>query len=75
MEKELLIATAFIKNRLNDLRLSQLKPNSVKAEIGKIAQYSEFSNFSKQELLDFFKNLVIEILKEKIIEITNIEFK
>lgn len=72
---ELAIATAFIKNRINDLRLSQLKVNSIKAEIGKVAQMPEFSNFSKEELLEFFKKPVIERLEELIAEIKVAEFK
>jgi hypothetical protein len=74
MEEEL-IGIAFIKIRINDLRLSQLRANSIKAEIGKIAQCSEFSNFSKEELLEFFKKPAIEKLEELITEIKAAKFK
>ncbi len=76
MEKnnESMIAMAFIMERMNNLRISQLKSNSVKAEIGKIAQFTEFSNFSKHELLEFFKKVAIRKLEKVIEEISVAEF-
>ena len=73
-DKEMAIAYAFIKGKINDLRVSQLKANSIKAEIGKLSQHSEFSSFSKEELLEFFKKPTIERLEEIIADLQNAKF-
>ncbi len=72
--KEKEIAVAVLKYHLRDLRLGNLEGSKVKAKIGDLAQKPEFSSFSKEELLDFFKEIVMEMLQESIQEVKAIRF-
>jgi ribosomal protein S17 len=73
-ERQFKILMALVKYRLKDLHLRDLEPKILKARIGDAVKKEEFSQFSKEELLEVVKIAATEKLEEIIRELEEARF-
>ena len=73
-EKKIRVLMALARYRLKDVHLRDLEPNTLKSRIGDAVKKSEFSEFSKEELLEITKEVAIDKFKKMIEDLKKTSF-